>query len=209
MLSPQPEQRLGDDGLVLGDDGSQPPPADSQWPSTQADLPPGSFGSQLVTQQGRRLRPEYVNYARTAKKVDVRRLKEEMWKGMSASIMKDLDAAFDAQQHPPPPQQQQDGDVDMMDVDQPAPEPSTPSEKDPVTPTEGAELKFTDMISGLTKVYPEQQMKDISTSYCFICLLHLANEKGLVLDGDREGEGAMQEIRVRRDQACGEEYEGE
>lgn len=41
----------------------------------------GAFGTQLVT-QSRRLRPEYVQYARVAKKVDVRRLKEEMWKGL-------------------------------------------------------------------------------------------------------------------------------
>lgn len=39
------------------------------------------FGSQLVT-QSKRLRPEYVQYARVAKKVDVRRLKEEMWRGI-------------------------------------------------------------------------------------------------------------------------------
>jgi len=39
------------------------------------------FGTQLVT-QSRRLRPEYVQYARVAKKVDVRRLKEEMWRGI-------------------------------------------------------------------------------------------------------------------------------
>ena len=42
----------------------------------------GAFGTTLVT-QARRVRPEYVQYARVAKKVDVRRLKEEMWKGMS------------------------------------------------------------------------------------------------------------------------------
>ena len=41
----------------------------------------GAFGSQLVT-QSRHSRPEYVQYARVAKKVDVRRLKEEMWKGI-------------------------------------------------------------------------------------------------------------------------------
>lgn len=41
----------------------------------------GAFGSQLVT-QSRRFRPEYVQYARTATKVDVRRLKEEMWRGL-------------------------------------------------------------------------------------------------------------------------------
>lgn len=41
----------------------------------------GAFGTQLVT-QSRRLRPEYVQYARVAKKVDVRRLKEEIWRGI-------------------------------------------------------------------------------------------------------------------------------
>ena len=41
----------------------------------------GAFGTQLVT-QSRRLRPEYVQYARVAKKVDVRRLKEEMWRSI-------------------------------------------------------------------------------------------------------------------------------
>ena len=46
----------------------------------------GGFGNQLVT-QSRRLRPEYVQYARVAKKVDVRRLKEEMWKGMGIDEM--------------------------------------------------------------------------------------------------------------------------
>ena len=43
-----------------------------------ADL---AFGTMLVT-QSRRVRPEYVQYARVAKKVDVRRLKEEIWRGM-------------------------------------------------------------------------------------------------------------------------------
>lgn len=43
-----------------------------------ADL---AFGTMLVT-QNRRVRPEYVNYARVAKKVDIRRLKDEIWKGM-------------------------------------------------------------------------------------------------------------------------------
>ncbi len=43
-----------------------------------ADL---AFGTMLVT-QNRRVRPEYVQYARVAKKVDVRKLKEEIWKGM-------------------------------------------------------------------------------------------------------------------------------
>ena len=49
--------------------------------SSQGTDAGGAFGAQLVT-QSRRLRPEYVQYARVAKKVDVRRLKEEMWRGI-------------------------------------------------------------------------------------------------------------------------------
>lgn len=118
---------------------------------------------------------------------------------------------------PPPrtaePVPSADEDVDMMDVDE-APQPPTPTEPEmPKTPTDGESdkevLNFTDMIHDLRSVYPEQQMKDISTSYCFICLLHLANEKGLVLDVEREGDNAMQEIKVMRDPNVGEGYEGE
>jgi condensin complex subunit 2 len=37
------------------------------------------------------------------------------------------------------------------------------------------------VISGLQKSYPKEKMEEISTSFCFICLLHLANEQGLKL----------------------------
>jgi len=56
----------GIDGMVVG--GSQ---------GSQE----GAFGAQLVM-QARRSRPEYVQYARVAKRVDMRRLKEEMWRGI-------------------------------------------------------------------------------------------------------------------------------
>jgi hypothetical protein len=40
-------------------------------------------------------------------------------------------------------------------------------------------------------MYPREKMEEISTSFCFICLLHLANERGLKLevglDGTLEG----------------------
>lgn len=54
-----------------------------------ADL---AFGTMLVT-QSRRVRPEYVQYARVAKKVDVRRLKEEIWKGMGFEKLGDVSLA--------------------------------------------------------------------------------------------------------------------
>ncbi|KAL6403599.1 condensin complex subunit 2 [Ilyonectria robusta] len=92
----------------------------------------GAFGTTLVTQT-RRVRPEYVQYARVAKKVDVRRLKEELWKGMG--------------------------------------------------------------IEQLEAVYPKPVMDDISTSFCFICLLHLANEKGLTIEKTND----LSELEIRRD----------
>lgn len=40
-----------------------------------------------VTQgQTRRVRPEFVNYAKRAKRVDVRRLKENIWKGLNITV---------------------------------------------------------------------------------------------------------------------------
>lgn len=45
-------------------------------------------------------------------------------------------------------------------------------------------LQFSNVINELQTVYPKQTMADISTSFCFICVLHLANEKGLVISNN-------------------------
>ena len=66
----------------------------------------------------------------------------------------------------------------------------------PVLPkTEDGTLMFTDVVNNLQHVYPKQQMADISTSYCFICLLHLANEKGLVIENQEN----WTDLSIRRD----------
>ncbi|KAL7950812.1 condensin complex subunit 2/barren [Trichoderma barbatum] len=127
----------------------------------------GAFGTQLVTQT-RRLRPEYVQYARVAKKVDVRRLKEEIWKGMG---LEELEKPAE------PPRTSA------------APRASLASLGDDTT------LKFTEVMNSLQSVYPKPAMADISTSFCFICLLHLANEKGLVIE-NTEG---LNELDIRKD----------
>jgi condensin complex subunit 2 len=56
-------------------------PGGAGIPAVEGTGDAGGYGAQLVT-QGRRMRPDYVQYARVAKKVDVRRLKEAMWQGM-------------------------------------------------------------------------------------------------------------------------------
>ena len=50
-----------------------------------------------------------------------------------------------------------------------------------VTDSEEART-FDEVIDGLQRSYPEDKLSDISTSFCFICLLHLANERGLKLE---------------------------
>ncbi|KAI5289098.1 hypothetical protein KEM52_000907, partial [Ascosphaera acerosa] len=171
------------------------------------------FGSQLVTQGGRRVRPEYIAYAKTAKKVDVRRLKETMWKEMGEKLPDSLPARLPA------------ADADSLErrkenepPNSPAPSPS------PAAPTpardERAEnnndldtsaLRFTAVMNDLKTSYNEPALKEISTSYCFICLLHLANEKGLVLKNKAQlgggieewtdGAGGLDEIFVAKDTA--------
>jgi len=139
-----------------------------------------AFGTQLVT-QSRRLRPEYVQYARVAKKVDVRRLKEELWKGIGfedpdtvshlwKNYLDPFNILQDAQRSRLPTPQAEGKDEDKT-------------------------LQFTSVMQNLQSVYPKQVMNDISTSYCFICLLHLANEKGLVIE---KKEGLM-ELDIRKD----------
>lgn len=56
-------------------------------------------------------------------------------------------------------------------------------------------LKFTTVMNDLKSVYPKTVMDDISTSFCFICLLHLANEKGLVIENTPE----LLELEIRKD----------
>lgn len=62
-----------------------------------------------------------------------------------------------------------------QDVDETDPPPTDPSES----------RQFSQVISGLQKSYPREKMEEISTSFCFICLLHLANEQGLKLESEQ------------------------
>jgi condensin complex subunit 2 len=42
------------------------------------------YGDELITNHRlKKIKPMYVNYARTAKRVDVRRLKDNLWKTMA------------------------------------------------------------------------------------------------------------------------------
>ncbi|KAF9462939.1 condensin complex subunit 2/barren [Collybia nuda] len=124
-------------------------------------VPDADAGEQdlLAATQGqtRRVRPEFVNYAKRAKRVDVRKLKDNIWRGLEIIVA---------------PTKKGDEEDENMDVDEDLPPPTDPTEA----------RVFSQVISGLQRSYPQDKMEEISTSFCFICLLHLANEQGLKLE---------------------------
>ena len=68
-----------------------------------------------------------------------------------------------------------------------------------LVPTDPEDARqFSQVISGLQKSYPRDKMEEISTSFCFICLLHLANEQGLKLESTA-GSNMVVEMGVVQD----------
>ena len=57
------------------------------------------------------------------------------------------------------------------------------SAADPATRHMNGEASFQEVVLRLPEKIPEQKLPDISIAYNFICLLHLANEKGLEITG--------------------------
>lgn len=107
--------------------------------------------SQFVT-EGRRARPEYVNFSRVAKRVDIKLLKDNLWKAIK-----------------PEP------------VEAPVADNETPEKEQ--TPVK-IETDFTEVAQKIGKMYKPEEKKDLSTSFCFICILHLANEHKLDLSSN-------------------------
>jgi len=76
----------------------------------------------------------------------------------------------------------------------------TPTGEDGEALTEARE--FSSVISNLRTNYTNEKMSEISTSFCFICLLHLANEQGLKIEVGSEGklEALPEEEDVRAEE---------
>jgi condensin complex subunit 2 len=136
-------------------------------PSTPLPSGPGDMdgeddnlwqGSQT---QIKRARPENVTFAKRAKRVDVKRLKDDIWVGLKSLVPKPVDA---------------EGEMELDDSSDPETETLTPV---------GEAKTFNNIITDLRRTYPKDKMSEISTSFCFICLLHLANEEGLMLEAAR------------------------
>ena len=62
-------------------------------------------------------------------------------------------------------------------------------------------IAFTDVVQELKPHYSDKKWKDISVAFCFICLLHLANENDLEIlpGGDNDAEGDVPTVGTGED----------
>ena len=122
-----------------GDDDDMEPPA----PIIGAD------GVEMVAQVQRVAKVD-IGYAKKAKTVDIKALKEDVWTLL-----------------------QEEGKKKGK---------------------KGGEISFQDVLNGLHKKMPDKsKLEEVSFAYCFICLLHLGNEKTLEITGD----GDMKNMKVK------------
>ncbi|KAG2233163.1 hypothetical protein INT48_001656 [Thamnidium elegans] len=102
------------------------------------------YGDALITNHNlKKSKPLYVNYAKAAKRVDVKKLKDNLWRSLTLES------------------EHKEGEKENVQGPQ----------------------KFTDVVHNLKRMYSPKTMRDISVPFCFICLLHLANEKDLSIEG--------------------------
>ncbi|ELU43650.1 condensin complex component cnd2 [Rhizoctonia solani AG-1 IA] len=152
---------------------------DGDGDGRMGDMPAVDEEDLIAATQGtlKRVRPEHINYTKRAKRVDVRMLKENIWKGLNIVV---------------PKSNMEDGHEEEINA--------TTDEAEPTDPTEARD--FTNVISNLRTQYPKDKLDEISTSFCFICLLHLANERGLKIQvGDAAPDWAAGKNMVVDDDA--------
>lgn len=105
-----------------------------------------------------------INYAQVAKKVDVRRLKKDIWIELEEKTALVEPDAFPDKDDAADKEEKQD-DVFEFEGETPKGEPQFASFKQTVE-----------------KMDMAQSQNDVTVSFYFICCLHLANEKGLKFD---------------------------
>ncbi len=124
-----------------------------------------------------------IGYARKAKQVDIKALKENVWwllqdeakkgeKGGKGKAAAPREVSF--QTYAWPASNRQISEVGCR-ID------------------ESSLAPFGRVVGRLHERVPADKLHEVSFAYCFICLLHLANEKSLEV----LGEGDMRDMRVR------------
>lgn len=123
-----------------------------------------------------------INYAKVAKKVDVRLLKSGMWLKLCNETLPSTSSPLDEQSR----SNEEESAEDIR---------------------KGKSQTLRNVVKDLPSFVPETSLADVSLPYVFICLLHLANEKTLEIS--RIGDGASQDLIITAAEATsvGQEYD--
>lgn len=127
------------------------------------------YGSQLVTSQSH-IKPTHINFSKVAKRVDVKLLKNNLWE-----ILKS-DSIFNSEGL------NNDKIEKFENYMESQINPQGIEEEDSVDGT----TKFSTILNSLTTKYSKEEKNDLSTSFCFICLLHLANDNGFTIENNND-----------------------
>lgn len=115
-----------------------------------------------------------IGYATIAKQVNVRKLKSDIWSHIDNTIVNTYD-----DENVKPIQKKGDKNKINYTEDISSKESISAVSKDVIPPT-AETLSFQDLISDIAS---QQRQKEVTLPFYFICLLHLANEKTLKIDG--------------------------
>jgi condensin complex subunit 2 len=111
---------------------------------------------------GRR-RKDNITFSRVAKRVDIKLLKDNIWK----TIKQEPDESNTTKQ-----EEDEEGEEGKKIEDK----------------QQALTKKFASVVNTVGKLYKPETRKELSTSFCFICLLHLANEYGLTINANENND---------------------
>lgn len=166
------------DGGVGYDDDDDDNHHDSEYPTTSSsssNLPPAppspqglQFSGNGLVQASRKVEKVNIGYATTAKRVNVRKLKHDIWHWIDGS---GVDATGKSENENP-------NENSTSTTSTTTTSSSVPEKKNKGVLGEDR-MSFHTMVDELGSSMREGVQKEATLPFYFICLLHLANEKGL------------------------------
>lgn len=137
------------------DEGAEGADDEDQYGFTNAEILHSEPIDDLLVAAPMQVSRLTINYARRAKRVDVKKLKLNIWRDLCTR----------------------------------SGEPSRAKDMEKVVAESMEDKKtFQEVLDQLPSNSSDKELEDISVPYCFICLLHLANEKGLTIENTDSGD---------------------
>ncbi|KAF6007696.1 hypothetical protein HII13_004367 [Brettanomyces bruxellensis] len=157
-------------------DGMDPNVSSASHKSGYDDLPANNvdeFEAPVAALPETRKHTNGLTYARKSKRVDIRMLKERLWTAIGQNdkwtIKKRNSSEF-----------KDDENSAITETDKKSG--NDTAERNGADAVE-SKLKLSEIVRTTADMYDPRSRKDLSTSFYFICLLHLANENNLSLEG--------------------------